>query len=455
MNIVQALTMLTQDWCAASDADRGSRSAWITHLVADLHQPLHATTLYAVSAIHPRRSRRPRRQRHSGHRAIAVARRQPARHDCGTARSATNRQYRHWKRWRATTADRPVRKTIRKTIRRAISRSNSQAWAKQSRALAARDAYTPEVRCCGNRSRRCAAAERDDQRRDIALRCRDCAAARSVLQGGARRSVLNDACGREFLGVLHPTKRTEARWRFDYVLVGQRRRAGRHGERLFPGDASARSRRSGVALDSSRTWPARTRCHGVGRWRKQRVSTRAIIDRHRDLRDGTTSSSSGRTNLEIRGVHDTVASMPRRVSRWPSSPRSKRRDFELIHRERTHRATHGVRADARDYQPQKPASRRISRGARAIRCDGGGNGGDGRLEAGSRCCARGRVAVPDRAQPFLRNARRISTARRACSIRLTKCREPTIAALRGSRRRLSTRGIHSIRRSGRGGRQFR
>ena len=51
MNLVQALETLTQNWCGATDAQRALSLAWITHLTADVHQPLHATALYAFPAF--------------------------------------------------------------------------------------------------------------------------------------------------------------------------------------------------------------------------------------------------------------------------------------------------------------------------------------------------------------------------------------------------------------------
>jgi hypothetical protein len=53
LNIVQALDKLTTNWCAPSetDTDRGLAVSWIVHLIGDLHQPLHSTALYAVPAF--------------------------------------------------------------------------------------------------------------------------------------------------------------------------------------------------------------------------------------------------------------------------------------------------------------------------------------------------------------------------------------------------------------------
>ena len=49
LDIVQALESLSSTWRARQtrDADRAVALAWVEHLVADLHQPLHAASLYA------------------------------------------------------------------------------------------------------------------------------------------------------------------------------------------------------------------------------------------------------------------------------------------------------------------------------------------------------------------------------------------------------------------------
>ena len=57
MNVVQALDRLTRNWCSASEAERALALSWIEHLIADVHQPLHATALYADSALSRRGDR--------------------------------------------------------------------------------------------------------------------------------------------------------------------------------------------------------------------------------------------------------------------------------------------------------------------------------------------------------------------------------------------------------------
>ncbi len=50
LNLVQALARLTEQWCSPgqTDEDRALSLSWLEHLIADVHQPLHATALYAV-----------------------------------------------------------------------------------------------------------------------------------------------------------------------------------------------------------------------------------------------------------------------------------------------------------------------------------------------------------------------------------------------------------------------
>lgn len=46
-NIVQAIVYLESTWITAAAADRAVALCWLLHLYADLHQPLHATALFA------------------------------------------------------------------------------------------------------------------------------------------------------------------------------------------------------------------------------------------------------------------------------------------------------------------------------------------------------------------------------------------------------------------------
>ncbi len=141
MNVVQALETLTQNWCGATDAQRALSLAWITHLTADVHQPLHATALYAFPAF----IRGDRGDR--GGNDILVVGASPLGADNLHAL------------WDAALGDewkyRQLEALARDYGRTASTTKNDdngdlprrfQSWAKQSRALAASAAYTPELR---------------------------------------------------------------------------------------------------------------------------------------------------------------------------------------------------------------------------------------------------------------------------------------------------------------------
>ncbi len=148
MNVVQALTMLTQDWCAASDADRALALSWITHLAADLHQPLHATTLYAF----PQFIRADRGDR--GGNDILVTARTPLRadnlhalnlHGLWDGALGYDSKYQHLEALARDYGRSTGSKSDQKNDQKGDLAQQFQTWAKQSRALAERDAYTPEV----------------------------------------------------------------------------------------------------------------------------------------------------------------------------------------------------------------------------------------------------------------------------------------------------------------------
>ena len=136
LNIVQALQMLTTTWCAAgtTDADRGLAVSWIAHLVADLHQPLHTTALFAVPSL-PRGDR--------GGNDIQVI--------GGSNLHAL---------WDDAVGDDRRRKSVDARARRiglAVAGTGEQTlpadlsqgmrrWAKQGRELAASVVYSPDVR---------------------------------------------------------------------------------------------------------------------------------------------------------------------------------------------------------------------------------------------------------------------------------------------------------------------
>ena len=233
----------------------------------------------------------------------------------------------------------------RRTIDRATCAQQFQAWAKQSRALAASDAYTPEVRAAVAAAGDARQPSVVGQRRDIARRCTRRPAARSVWRGVARPSVLSTLAGREFAQRVCTDKCTEARDDDSIRAVGQRRRAGRHGGGLLPRDQTrARGDRRCAGTRRSTT---RLRARGVTSWT---LAEEAGIDAaHRSIGSAvcataTTSSSSGRESLEIEGVHDTHRVDDRGVSHGDRHDGETAR-LRIDSSRATHRAPHGVRAD--------------------------------------------------------------------------------------------------------------
>ena len=100
----------------------------------------------------------------------------------------------------------------------------------------------------------------------------------------------------------------------------------------------------------------RLRAQGVTSWT---LAERAgidsgTIDRQRNLRDGYYQQFIRSRNLEIQGVHDTIASMTA-AYRMAIVTTAKRRDFELIHRERRIVRHMEFVLTGDDYQPHKPA----------------------------------------------------------------------------------------------------
>ncbi len=109
----------------------------------------------------------------------------------------------------------------------------------------------------------------------------------------------------------------------------------------------ARSQRSALPWSS----PSTTAC---AREASQAGIDSAIIDRQRNLRDGYYQQFIRSRNLEIEGVHDTIASMTS-AFRMAIVTTAKRRDFELIHRERRIVRHMEFVLTGDDYQPHKPA----------------------------------------------------------------------------------------------------
>lgn len=144
LNVVQALTMLTRDWCTASDAERALALSWITHLAADVHQPLHATTLYSF----PLFIRADRGDR-GGNDILVTARtslRADNLHGLWDGALGYESKYRQLEALARDYGRSAGSKNDQKNDQKGELAQQFQAWAKQSRALAVSDAYTPEVR---------------------------------------------------------------------------------------------------------------------------------------------------------------------------------------------------------------------------------------------------------------------------------------------------------------------
>jgi hypothetical protein len=140
MNLVQAIETLMDDWCGSSDAERALALAWITHLTADVHQPLHATTLYAFPAF----IRADRGDR--GGNDVLVTGETPLRadnlHALWDGALGYESKYRQLE---ALARDYGRAAKVKNDDKGDLSRK-LQSWVKQSRALASSDAYTPEIR---------------------------------------------------------------------------------------------------------------------------------------------------------------------------------------------------------------------------------------------------------------------------------------------------------------------
>ena len=139
MNVVQALDMLTRNWCRDSDAERALALSWIAHLTADVHQPLHATALYADPAFE--------RGDRGGNDILVTGQTQlradnlHALWDGALGYESKYRQLEALAREYGRQASNAPKSDDKGDLLRRF-----QAWAKQSRALAASDAYTPDVR---------------------------------------------------------------------------------------------------------------------------------------------------------------------------------------------------------------------------------------------------------------------------------------------------------------------
>ena len=109
----------------------------------------------------------------------------------------------------------------------------------------------------------------------------------------------------------------------------------------------------GVALELANYH--RLRAQGVTSWTLAEAAgiDPMTIDGQRRLRDDYYQQFIRSRNLEIDGVHDTVASMT--AYRMAIVTTAKRRDFELIHRERRIVRHMEFVLTGDDYQPHKPA----------------------------------------------------------------------------------------------------
>jgi HAD superfamily hydrolase (TIGR01509 family) len=109
----------------------------------------------------------------------------------------------------------------------------------------------------------------------------------------------------------------------------------------------------GVALELANYH--RLRAQGVTSWTLAEAAgiDPVTIDDQRRLRDDYYQQFIRSRNLEIDGVHDTIASMT--AYRMAIVTTAKRRDFDLIHRERRIVRHMEFVLTGEDYQPHKPA----------------------------------------------------------------------------------------------------
>jgi hypothetical protein len=151
LNIVQALERLERDWRnAATDAERALALAWIAHLVADLHQPLHATALYAVGVLE---------KGDRGGNLIAVGSRDDL-HGLWDAALGSGRRQQDLER---------ARRALKTGTAAAPAAIDFAAWARESRTLADAYVYPAGLRTSLESQRRSAArleVSIDDRYRD-------------------------------------------------------------------------------------------------------------------------------------------------------------------------------------------------------------------------------------------------------------------------------------------------
>jgi S1/P1 Nuclease len=128
LNLVQALARVSADLCSAdaADAERALALCWLLHLLADLHQPLHTTSLYSVGVF---------ANGDRGGNDIAVR-------GAGNLHALWDGALGNDRRWRrvvAAAAQYRAGAAVEPTV-------DFPAWAREGRDLAARSAYSEAVR---------------------------------------------------------------------------------------------------------------------------------------------------------------------------------------------------------------------------------------------------------------------------------------------------------------------
>jgi hypothetical protein len=134
LNIVQALAMLNATWCSASSTDRAVALTWIVHLIADLHQPLHTTAMFGAPAFL-------RGDRGGNDVPVIGASNLHAMWDTAL------RSERRWRRLENTARSDAAAVATRPSDVAVVDAARDFAlWAADGRDLAARAAYTDDVR---------------------------------------------------------------------------------------------------------------------------------------------------------------------------------------------------------------------------------------------------------------------------------------------------------------------
>jgi hypothetical protein len=126
MNIVQALESVERQWRRGpDDGARALALCWLLHLVSDLHQPLHATSLYATGAL---------AEGDRGGNRITVG--GDNLHALWDGALGSSRRRADIERVAASLGKRPAAARV----------VDFAAWARESQSIAAKAVYTPAVR---------------------------------------------------------------------------------------------------------------------------------------------------------------------------------------------------------------------------------------------------------------------------------------------------------------------